>query len=256
MALLSRSGLVFASEMKALLSLEGLNRGLDVAALAQFLTMNYIPAPRTHLKGIRKLRAGEAMVVESGKEPRVVRYWQPRFASANGHRAINKEGAVEEVHSRFREALRLRLRSDVPVGAFLSGGIDSTLVASTIRELLPGAAFTTFCASFDDEQLDEAPYARRIAEHIGSDHQEIRFSSTELLGIFDALIDHYDEPFADPSIFPTFAVCRAARQHCKVMLSGDGGDECFGGYRNFFAYSAWQPVRRLPGVHSAAHLKL
>ena len=143
-------GLVFASELKALLPLEGLNRGLDVAALAQFLTMNYIPAPRTHLKGIRKLRAGEAMVLESGKESRVVRYWQPRFGSTNGHRPVNRQGAVEEVRSRFRDALRLRLRSDVPVGAFLSGGIDSTLVASTIRELLPGASFTTFCASFED----------------------------------------------------------------------------------------------------------
>lgn len=247
-------GLAFASELKALLPLEGLNRGLDVAALAQFLTMNYIPAPRTHLKGIRKLRAGEAMILESGKEPCAVRYWRPRFASTNRHRTVSKQGAVEEVRSRFREALRLRLRSDVPVGAFLSGGIDSTLVASTIRELLPGASFTTFCASFDDQQFDEAPYARRIAEHIRSDHQEIRFSSTELLGIFDALIDHFDEPFADPSMFPTFAVCRAARQHCKVMLSGDGGDECFGGYRNFFAYSTWQPVRQLPGVNSAASL--
>lgn len=247
-------GMAFASEMKALLPLQGVNLDLDVAALAQFLTLNYIPAPRTHLKGIRKLRAGEAMVLESGKEPRVTRYWEPRFANANGHRPISKQGAVEEVRSRFREALRLRLRSDVPVGAFLSGGIDSTLVASTIRELLPGASFTTFCASFDDEQLDEAPYARRIAEHIRSDHQEIRFSSQELLGVLDSLIDHYDEPFADPSMFPTFAVCRAARQHCKVMLSGDGGDECFGGYRNFFAYSGWQPVRRLPGMHSAANL--
>lgn len=246
-------GLAFASEMKALLPLEGVNLGLDVAALAQFLTLNYIPAPRTHFKGIRKLRAGEAIILDSGQEPRVVRYWEPRFAIINGHKVVSKEAAVEEVRSRFREALRLRLRSDVPVGAFLSGGIDSTLVAITIRELLPSVSFTTFCASFDDQQLDEAPYARRIAEHVHSDHQEIRFSPKELLGIFDALIDHYDEPFADPSMFPTFAVCRAAREHCKVMLSGDGGDEIFGGYRHFFDYSSWQPVRRIPGVHSAAN---
>jgi asparagine synthase (glutamine-hydrolysing) len=142
------------------------------------------------------------------------------------------------------------------VGAFLSGGIDSTLVVSTIRELLPNASFTTFCASFDDEELNEAPYARQVAERIGSDHHEVRFSSTELLEIFEALIDHYDEPFADASMFPTFAVCRAARQHCKVMLSGDGGDECFGGYRQFFSHSRWHPVRRLPGVHRAADVLL
>jgi asparagine synthase (glutamine-hydrolysing) len=153
----------------------------------------------------------------------------------NGHRSFSQEEAIEAVRDRFREAVRLRLRSDVPVGAFLSGGIDSTLVVSAIRELLPAAPLTTFCASFDDEELNEAPYARQVAEHIDSDHHEVRFSSTELLEIFDALIDHYDEPFADASMFPTFAVCRAARQHCKVMLSGDGGDECFGGCRGFIS---------------------
>jgi asparagine synthase (glutamine-hydrolysing) len=176
--------------------------------------------------------------------------------NSNGHRPLSKEDAIEALQHRFREAVRLRLRSDVPVGAFLSGGIDSTLVASTIRELLPSASFTTFCASFDDEELNEAPYAKQVAEHIGSDHHEVHFSAGELLDVFDALIDHYDEPFADPSMFPTFAVCRAARRHCKVMLSGDGGDECFGGYRQFFSHSRWHPVRRWPGVHWTADFLL
>jgi asparagine synthase (glutamine-hydrolysing) len=249
-------GLAFASELKGLLPLENLDRSLDVAAVAQFMALGYIPAPRTHLKGVSKLRAGEAIVFGPGSDQHTVRYWRPAFVNSNGHRILSREEAVEALRHRFREAVRLRLRSDVPVGAFLSGGIDSALVVSTIRELLPNASFTTFCASFDDEELNEAPYARQIAEHIGSDHHEVRFSSTELLNIFDALIDHYDEPFADPSMFPTFAVCRAARQHCTVMLSGDGGDECFGGYRRFFSYSRWHPVRRLPGVHLAADLLL
>jgi asparagine synthase (glutamine-hydrolysing) len=249
-------GLAFASELKALLPLENVDRSLDVAAVAQFLALGYIPAPRTHLTGVSKLRAGEAIVLGPGSDQRTFRYWQPEFANLNGHQPLSKEEAGEELHDRFREAVRLRLRSDVPVGAFLSGGIDSTLVASTIRELLPNASFTTFCASFDDEELNEAPYAKQVAEHIGSDHHEVRFSSDELLDIFSALIDHYDEPFADASMFPTFAVCRAARQHCKVMLSGDGGDECFGGYRQFFSHSGWHPFRRLPGVHRAADLLL
>ena len=147
--------------------------------------------------------------------------------------------------------MRLRLRSDVPVGAFLSGGIDSTYIACTMRELLPSAAIDTFCATFDDRQLDEAPFARMVAwERIGSRHHEVHFfRSDELLGVFDALIDHFDEPFADVSMFPTFAVCRAARTHCKVMLSGDGGDECFAGYRNFFGYYRWHGLRRTPGVN-------
>jgi asparagine synthase (glutamine-hydrolysing) len=249
-------GLAFASELKALLPLEAVDRSLDVAAVAQFLALGYIPAPRTHLKGVSKLRAGEAIIFGPGSDQRTFRYWQPKFVPSNGHRPFSREEAIEAVRARFREAVRLRLRSDVPAGAFLSGGIDSTLLVSTIRELLPNASLTTFCASFDDEQLNEAPYARQVARHIGSDHHEVRFSSTELLDIFDDLIDHYDEPFADASMFPTFAVCRSARQHCKVMLSGDGGDECFGGYRQFFAYSRWHPVRRAPGIHLAADLLL
>jgi asparagine synthase (glutamine-hydrolysing) len=247
-------GLAFASELKALLPLEGLDHGLDVAGVAQFLALGYLPAPRTHLQGVRKLCAGEALIFGPGSDTRTFRYFQPEFVHSNGHLPFSQDEAVDAVRNRFREAVRLRLRSDVPVGAFLSGGIDSTLVASTIRELLPNTSLTTFCASFDDEELNEAPYARQIAQHIGSDHHEVRFASAELLDIFDALIDHYDEPFADASMFPTFAVCRAARQHCKVMLSGDGGDECFGGYREFFAHSGWHPLRRLPGVHFAADI--
>jgi asparagine synthase (glutamine-hydrolysing) len=250
------NGLAFASELKALLPLDDLDCSLDVTAIAQFLALGYIPAPRTHLRGVSKLRAGEAIVFGPGSDRRTFRYWQPEFVSPNSHRPVSKGEAIEALRHRFREAVRLRLRSDVPVGAFLSGGIDSTLVVNTIRELLPSASFTTFCASFEDQELNEAPYARKVAEHLGTDHHEVHFSSAELLDVFDALIDHYDEPFADPSMFPTFAVCRAARQHCKVMLSGDGGDECFGGYRQFFSHSRWHPVRRLPGVHLATDVLL
>ena len=247
-------GLAFASELKALLPLEDVDHSLDVAGVAQFLALGYLPAPRTHLNGVSKLRAGEAIVFGPGSDKRTFRYWRPEFVNSNGHRPFSQTEAIELVRNRFREAVRLRLRSDVPVGAFLSGGIDSTLVVSTIRELLPNASLTTFCASFDDEELNEAPYARQIAERIGSDHHEVHFSSTELLSVFDDLIDHYDEPFADASMFPTFAVCRAARQHCKVMMSGDGGDECFGGYRPFFWHSRWHPLRRLPGVNRRRRL--
>ena len=249
-------GLAFASELKALLPLENVDHSLDVAGVAQFLALGYLPAPRTHLSGVSKLRAGEAIVFGPGSDKRTFRYWRPKFVNSNGHRPFSQTEAIELVRNRFREAVRLRLRSDVPVGAFLSGGIDSTAVVSTIRELLPNASLTTFCASFDDEELNEAHYARQIAERIGSDHHEVHFSSAELLGVFDDLIDHYDEPFADASMFPTFAVCRAARQHCKVMMSGDGGDECFGGYRPFFWHSRWHPLRRLPGVNGAAEFLL
>jgi asparagine synthase (glutamine-hydrolysing) len=238
-------GLVFASEMKALFPFPGLDNRLDVPALAQFLAVGYIPAPRTHLQGVRKLMAGEALSFDTLNGLRTWRYWQPRI-EPDGAKPPSREDAIENVRARILESVRLRLRSDVPVGAFLSGGVDSTYIAAAIRELQPAAKLSTFCASFDDQQLNEAPYARLVAEHLGTDHHEVHFSTSDLLAIFDALIDHYDEPFGDASMFPTFAVCQAARQVCKVMLSGDGGDECFGGYTEMFRYYRWNAVRRAP----------
>jgi asparagine synthase (glutamine-hydrolysing) len=244
-------GLAFASEMKALFPFPGLDNHLDVAAIAQFLAVGYVPAPRTHFQGVRKLMAGEALSLAPGAGPRTWRYWQPRI-EPSGTKPPSRKEAVESVRARVLESVRLRLRSDVPVGAFLSGGVDSTFIAAAIRDLQPAAKFSTFCASFDDQQLDEAPYARLVAEHLGTDHHEVHFSSSDLLAIFDELIDHFDEPFGDVSMFPTFAVCRAARQVCKVMLSGDGADECFGGYTEMFGYYRWHRVRRTALANTAA----
>ena len=244
-------GLAFASEMKALFPFPGLDNRLDVAAIAQFLAVGYVPAPRTHFQGVRKLMAGEALSLAPSAGLRTWRYWQPRI-EPNGTKPPSREDAIASVRARVLESVRLRLRSDVPVGAFLSGGVDSTYIASAIRDLQPGTKFSTFCASFDDQQLDESPYARQVAEHLGTDHHEVHFSSGDLLAIFDELIDYYDEPFGDVSMFPTFAVCRAARQVCKVMLSGDGGDECFGGYTEMFGYYRWHHVRRTALANAAA----
>ena len=244
-------GLAFASEMKALFPFPGLDKRLDVPAIAQFLALGYVPAPRTHLQGVRKLMAGEALSLDPSSGLRTWRYWQPRIKT-NGTKPPCRDAAVEDVRARVLQSVRLRLRSDVPIGAFLSGGVDSTFIAAAIRELQPAANLSTFCASFDDQLLDEAPYARLVAEHLGTDHHEVHFSSADFLAIFDELIDHYDEPFGDASMFPTFAVCRTARQVCKVMLSGDGGDECFGGYTEMFGYQRWHGVRRTFGANAAA----
>ncbi len=244
-------GIAFASEMKAL-PLSEIDRSLDLAAIAQFLSLNYIPAPRTHLRGVRKLQAGESLTVSPQGELRAMRFWKPEFMAGGDHAAVHKDQAIEDIRERLREAVGLRLRSDVTVGAFLSGGIDSTLIAATIRELQPDVCLKTFCAVFEDKELNEAPYARVIAEQIGSEHYEVHISSEDLLQIFDGLIEHYDEPFADASMFPTYAVCRAAKRHCKVMLTGDGGDELFGGYREFYRYFQWHPVRRFPGINPLA----
>ena len=244
-------GIAFASELKALLPLSAVDRNLDIPALAQFLSLGYIPAPRTHLAGVRKLRAGESITLSAEAGLNKFRYWQPEF-TPNVEHPCKMEDALEALRASFQSAVQLRLRSDVPIGAFLSGGVDSTLVASTIRQLRPGAPLKTFCVAFDDDRFNEAPYARHVAERIGSEHCEMRFSSADMLRHFDALIAHYDEPFADASMFPTFAVCRAARQSCTVMLSGEGGDECFAGYRPVFSYFRWHPVRRFPGTNRLA----
>jgi asparagine synthase (glutamine-hydrolysing) len=248
----TRAGLIFASEMKALFPFPGLDARLDVAAIAQFLALRYIPAPRTHLTGIRKLKAGEVLTADAVSGISCRHYWRSEVPAEGSLLSLSKHEAVDELRRLLMNSVRLRLRSDVPVAAFLSGGVDSTFVVSCARELMAGAKLTTFCASFDDEKLNEAPYARMVAEHIASDHHEVHFSSEQMLLSFNALIDHYDEPFADASMFPTFAVSHAARQHSKVMLSGDGGDECFAGYREFFRYYSFHSWRRIPGVNRFA----
>ncbi len=249
---LQGGGIAFASEMKGLRDLPGVDRRLDIAALTQFLALRYIPAPRTHWQGIRKLRAGEKIVLRGAEQVQPASYCHLRFRDRTGEPSLPVEDAQRELWHRLVASVRLRLRSDVPVGAFLSGGIDSTAIAYATRELMPSTKFHTFCATFEDRTLNEAPYARSIADRLGTEHKEVEFSTSEILENLEYLVAHFDEPFADASMLPTFAVCRAARHTCKVMLSGDGGDEFLGGYREFFRYSGWSRIRRLPGVNQSA----
>jgi asparagine synthase (glutamine-hydrolysing) len=239
-----RKGLAFASELKALRELPGVAREMDVAGIAQFLALRYIPAPRTLYRGVCKLKAGEKLVFSSAGVRRQ-KYSELVFPERDPEGAGSAEEAVEQVWEKLRQAVRLRLRSDVPVGAFLSGGIDSTSIVCAMRDLEPGARLHTFCASFDEASMDEAPYARVVAKELATEHIEVRFAERELLDVLTDVVDQFDEPFADASMLPTYAVCRAARQQCKVMLSGDGGDEFFAGYRNFFQHYRWHGVRRV-----------
>ena len=249
---LQGGGIAFASEMKALQDLPGVDRRLDIAALAQFLALGYIPAPRTHWQGVRKLSAGERIVLHSGEPVRPSLYWRVRFSRRADVSRLPIEDASLELWRLLVASVRLRLRSDVPVGAFLSGGIDSTAITYATRELMPSKKFHTFCATFEDGNLNEALYARRIAEQLSTEHEEVKFSTLEMLECLDDLVTHYDEPFADASMLPTFAVCRAARHSCTVMLSGDGGDEFLGGYREAFRYFGWNQLRRFPGMNQLA----
>lgn len=239
----------FASELKALRALPGIDLAPDWAAIAQYLALGYVPAPRTHVIGIRKLRASESVVLTAGQAEKAQRYWHIQFSGTDTRPAST---LVDEFRGRFLDAVRLRLRSDVPLGAFLSGGIDSTLVVMAMRELLPASEMRTFCAGFDDALLDERPYAREIAGLIGSKHREITLREEDLARDLFRLVDHYDEPFADYSNLPTYAVCKKAREEVTVILSGDGADEFFGGYGRYYQYSNWHGVRKAPGINLLA----
>ena len=243
--------IAFASELKVLLALPGISREVDVAAVSQYFALGFVPAPRTYIRGIHKLCAGEALTMTADGRVRTFRYWSPSVPGQASDRRCEQE-LIHDLWHLLKESTRLRLRSDVPIGAFLSGGIDSTMIVAAVREVEPACKLTTFCARFDDDTLDELKHARLVANAAGTEHREIQISEQELISCFDELLAYYDEPFADPAMFPTYAICRAARQECKVLLSGDGGDEIFGGYHHYYRYFSWRNLRKVPGVRAAA----
>jgi asparagine synthase (glutamine-hydrolysing) len=228
-------GLLLASEVKALLVRPEVARELDPEAIDQFLTYEYVIAPRTILKGVHKLPPGHYLTYRDG-EVAVRRYWD---AAAVRPRTWTDAGAAEALGAALRHATVSQMISDVPLGAFLSGGIDS----STIVAFMSDASLqpvNTFSIGFDDGTYNELAYAREIAQLFKTNHRE-RTVSPNLHELFDQLVVHLDEPFADVSLFPTYLVSQLAREHVTVALSGDGGDELFGGYD---AYQAQELARR------------
>jgi asparagine synthase (glutamine-hydrolysing) len=215
--------LAFGSELKSLLVDPDADLRLDLVALDQYFTLGYIPAPRTIFGTIAKLPAGHYLTY-SESSLKVVEYWDVPIPPAGGEDPLDEE----KIHDRMRDAVRLQLRSDVPLGAFLSGGIDSTTIVATMAEIL-GNRIVTTSVGFAEEEHSELRYARIVAETLGTDHREemVELPSADVI---EKLCWHFDEPFGDSSAVPTWAVSRAARRHVKVALSGDGGDELFGGY--------------------------
>lgn len=218
--------LLFASELKALLQDPSVGREVDHRSMADYLTYQYVPSPGSILSGVRKVPAGHYLVVDQAGVT-VHRYW-----SLPVQRGETRDRGGDYYRDRLRElleeAVRLRMVADVPLGAFLSGGIDSSAVVALMRRVSTGN-IRTFSVGFNDAQHDELVHARRVAEHLGTEHTElvVRPNALELL---PRLVAQLDEPFADPSMIPTYYVSEAARQHVTVALSGDGGDETFAGY--------------------------
>ena len=234
--------LVFGSEVKALLASGIVPRELDLDALGEFLSWEYVPAPRTLLRGVRKLLPGGMLEFDlTGGRLSESTWWEP--PSSNGEAGLPASDAQwrEAIDAKIREAVQRQLISDVPLGAFLSGGVDSSLVVAAM-----GGA-QTYSVGFDDPTYDESHYSRRVAAHLGVDHM-VKVIRPDAMALFSQLMGYMDDPIADVSIFPTYLVSQVASQDVKVALSGDGGDEVFGGYEAYAAQSAARLWSRLPGT--------
>jgi asparagine synthase (glutamine-hydrolysing) len=243
-------GWVFGSELKALRAHPGFEGEVDRDALALYLRYGYVPAPWCIYRGVRKLRPGTLVSLAVGEEPREQAYWSAGEAFEKGAREPYQgttEEALERVEGLLRESVKMRMQSDVPLGAFLSGGVDSSTVVA-MMQAQSSQRVKTFTIGFPEDEFDEGGSAREVARHLGTDHAELYVTGEDARGIIPELPEIYDEPFADSSGIPTTLVSRLARGSVTVSLSGDGGDELFGGYlRYVLAEAAWGSVSRIPG---------
>jgi asparagine synthase (glutamine-hydrolysing) len=228
----------FASELTALVRSGTIPVDLDPEALYAYMAFSYVPAPLSILRGVEKLLPAEQAVWIDGQVERRT-YWSPRRVTVPGRRT----DAVATLESLLEASVQAHLVADVPVAAFLSGGVDSSTVVALAQRR---QKMQTFCVAFPDADLDEAPVARRVADHLGTQHQEVSLRPDPMELLLQA-VAYMDEPFADSSALPTFAVCQAARQVAKVVLSGDGGDEVFGGYTGRYRVAALQAALPFPG---------
>src|SRR5689334_1109576 len=223
-----RGGVAFASELRAFLALPDFPRALDSTAIGYFLTLGYVPDPLAVFAGVRKLPPGHRLSWDRTHGVVVERYWS---AADVGEQAISEGEAVEEFNRLFTEAVRYHLESDVPLGAFLSGGIDSSSVVAHMARLMDRPV-RRFSIGFDERAFNEAPHAAAVARAIGTEHTEL-IVRPDADSLVESVIAGFDEPFSDPSALPTYIVSRLARRDVTVALSGDGGDELFGGYTRY-----------------------
>ncbi|HZH28354.1 MAG TPA: asparagine synthase (glutamine-hydrolyzing) [Azospirillaceae bacterium] len=241
--------LLFGSELKALAAHPAWTAEVNPAAVAAFLRYGYVPAPASIWKGVHKLEPGCLLSVAAGEAPRIGRFWDLPAVAAAGQADrldLSDEEAADRLDALLRQAVSRQMLSDVPLGAFLSGGIDSSTVVALMQAQSPRPV-RTFTVGFDAAGYDEAKDAAAVARHLGTDHTEMYVGEAEALDVVPRLPDMYDEPFADSSQIPTHLVSALARRHVTVALSGDGGDELFAGYNRYaWAERVWSVARRLP----------
>jgi asparagine synthase (glutamine-hydrolysing) len=240
-ALLTDGSFIFGSELKSLLAHGGLRRDIDPRAVEEYFALGYVAEPRCIFTQAKKLPPGHTLSVRFGQlavEPR--EYWDVRFTLSN---RLGTSEACEELGARLEESVRLRMISEVPLGAFLSGGVDSSAVVAVMAGLSADPVNTCSIA-FSDPAYDEAEFARKVADRYRTNHHVETVESDDF-DLIDTLARLYDEPYADSSAIPTYRVCELARRHVTVALSGDGGDESFGGYRRYRLHLMEEGLRRL-----------
>ncbi len=231
--------LIFGSEIKAVLASGDVNKELDIDALGEFMSWEYVPGKATLLKSVKKLEPGEFIEIDLAApkcEPKV--YWDIPVPNGSS-KVLNSEEWEEKVDYQIKKSARMQLVSDVPLGAFLSGGVDSSLIVAAMGEV------KTFSIGFDDPSYNELKWARKVADHLGVNHKD-EIIKPDVYQLFQHLMHFLDDPIGDFSIFPTYLVSRLARKHVTVALSGDGGDELFGGYETYLAENKSLQYKRVP----------
>ncbi|MGB7203599.1 MAG: asparagine synthase (glutamine-hydrolyzing) [Pyrinomonadaceae bacterium] len=241
--------LIFGSEFQALLQHPSISREVDTHAIDSYMSYLCVPAPQTAFKQIRKLEPGHWLKWKDGKIT-THRYWMPDFSKKI---KITEEEAIEETTRILRESTKLRMISEVPLGAFLSGGVDSSTVVALMAQE-SSTPVKTFSIGFEEQDFSELKYARRVASHVGAEYHEfiVRPNALEIL---PTLVEHYGEPYADSSAIPTYYVSKETRKHVTVALNGDGGDESFAGYERYMAMEIAEVYRRIPRVLRSAFIE-
>lgn len=260
--------LCFSSELKSLRATPHWTPRLNRHAMAAFMRHNYIPAPHTIYEGINKLEPGCLLRIDERNPPKITRYWDLYQLAQNGSKQPlcgSDEALVNDLDLLLQDAVKRRMVADVPLGTMLSGGIDSSLVTALMAEQ-SSQAINTFSIGFEDQAFNEAPYARKIAQHLGTHHTELYVDNSHALQLVDTISHWYDEPFADSSQLPTMLVYELAKKHVTVALSGDGGDELFAGYNRYtLGLEMWQkaniapyPIRKMlsSGIRAIPSAKL
>ena len=237
---------IFGSEFSALLTQPKLSREVNPEAIHYYLSYMCVPAPLTAYRSIKKLEPGHSLRLRKG-EIKIECYWQPDFSRKTD---MDEVEAGERTIEILRDAVRVRLMSEVPLGAFLSGGIDSSTVVALMSQEM-STPVKTFSIGFEEQDFSELHHARRIAEHVGADHHEF-IVRPDAMEVLPTLVEHYGEPYADSSAVPTYYVARETRRHVTVALNGDGGDECFGGYQRYVAMRLAEKYHKLPQMFRQA----